>query len=187
MIAPDTGFSFFFFSLSPPPSALPRWLLFNKLFPSGSRWKWIVFVHASEMNNPTFERSPITESVFTLKLLSTRRPLFAPLSDDYAALNPAAKFISAGERAFVADIEWKICRAFFQQPILTLWKIICVLSFEICSSIGTYRKAFILLALRILIFFLHWCLPNFYFLFTLISFEFRFSFFTLTELVRDRV
>ena len=84
----------------------------------GSHWKWIVFVHASEMNNPTFERAPITESVFTLKLLSTRTSSRA-LFDDYAALIRHEIYLHDGIRVYrgrtvVMHVEWKIHWTFFR-------------------------------------------------------------------------
>lgn len=61
------------------PSALPQWLLFEKLFPSGdgSHWKWIVFVHASEMNNPTFRASSYYRVGFSLWNFYRRGSLLA--------------------------------------------------------------------------------------------------------------
>lgn len=120
----------------------------GKTFPSndGSHWKWIVFVHASEMNNPTFERAPITESVFTLKLLSTRTSSRA-LFDDYAALIRHEIYLHDGIRVYrrrtvVMHVEWKIHWTFFRTTFDVLQYYLGINTFFlIWLLIGTYRKA----------------------------------------------
>lgn len=116
----------------------------------GSHWKWIVFVHASEMNNPTFERAPITESVFTLKLLSTRTSSRA-LFDDYAALIRHEIYLHDGIRVYrgrtvVMHVEWKIHWTFFRTTFDVLRYYLGInkfffFFFLVWLLIGTYRKA----------------------------------------------